>query len=84
MASSQTSNADSLAFHTAREIRAEMARQGISQEALGERIGWDQRRVSRRLTAEVPIDLEELERIAEALGVPVSKFIPDAAPARVA
>jgi transcriptional regulator with XRE-family HTH domain len=69
---------NSLARHIAREVRAEMARQGISQEALAERLGegWIQKRVSRRLTGEVAIDLDELELIAAALGVPVAQFIP--------
>jgi len=52
-----------------RAVRAEMARQGISQETLGTRIGWDQRRVSRRLTGEVPLSVSELAQIAEALGI---------------
>lgn len=65
-----------LAQHIAREVRAEMARQGLSQEALGSRIGWDQKRVSRRLTGAVAIDTNELGELAAALGVPVTQFLP--------
>lgn len=78
MVATQTETASSLAGHIAREVRAEMARQGISQEALAERLGdgWYQRRVSRRLTGEVAINLDELEQISSALGMPVSHFMP--------
>ena len=64
------------------EVRAEMARQGMTQESLAARIGWDQRRVSRRLTGEVALNVTELECIADALGVPAAQFL--AAPAAAA
>jgi transcriptional regulator with XRE-family HTH domain len=78
----RTPVADTLAASTAREIRAEMSRQGVTQEVLAERLGCGQRLLSRRLTAEVPIDTAELDRIAKALGVPVTQFLPT--PARAA
>jgi transcriptional regulator with XRE-family HTH domain len=60
----------------AAEIRAELARQGISQEALAQRIGRDQTWVSRRTTGAIPIDVAELEAIAAVLSVPVHQLIP--------
>lgn len=82
MEHSETPTAASPAKRIALEVRAEMARQGITQEALGARIGWDQRRVSRRLTGEVALDVAELSAIAAALGVGVTQLL--AAPARAA
>jgi transcriptional regulator with XRE-family HTH domain len=63
----------------ATEIRAEMARQRITQMALAARLGRSQPYVCRRLTGEVAFDLAELELVAEALGVPLSQFMPVAA-----
>ena len=61
----------------AAEVRAELARQRVSQEALCARIGMSQSTLSRRITGEHPFDTSELAEIAEVLGVPVSRFIPD-------
>jgi len=72
----RTPKEDNLAAYTAREIRAEMGRQGVSQEVLAERLGCTQRLLSRRLTADVAIETDLLDRIAEALGVPVTNFLP--------
>lgn len=72
----RTPKEQTLAASTAREIRAEMGRQGVTQEVLADRLGCTQRLLSRRLTAEVPIDTAELDRIAKALGVPVTNFLP--------
>lgn len=51
-----------------REIRAEMARRDISQFELATRIGWRQQKLSRRMSGRVPITINDLETIAEALG----------------
>lgn len=82
MARLKTPSAETLAGQIAREIRAEMGRQGVTQEVLAGRLGCTQRLLSRRLTAEVSIDATEVERIAEALGVSVTTFLPT--PARAA
>lgn len=65
----------SLARRIGAEIRAEMARQDISQEELARRLGWSQQWVSRRITGVTPVDAGELEAIAAALGVPVSQLL---------
>lgn len=59
-----------------REIRAEMARQGMSQMKLGEALGCAQNAVSRRLTGKVNFSLSEIEQIAEVLDVPVDQLMP--------
>lgn len=60
----------------AAEVRAELARQRVSQETLCTRIGMSQSTLSRRITGDYPFDTNELAAIAAVLGVPVSKFIP--------
>lgn len=71
----RTPDSDSLAHRIAREVSAEMARQGITQTALAEQLGWHQRSVSRRLTGDLPFDVADLEAIATALRVPVTQFL---------
>lgn len=56
-----------------------MGRQGLSQTALAIKLGWPQPRLSRRLTdgkTGVAFTVTELTAIAEALGVPVTQFLP--------
>lgn len=78
MSLTQPDSAQDAAERVAAEVRAEMARQGVSQEVLGRRLGWSQRRVSRRVTTgktAVPFDVAELAAVATALGVPVTQFV---------
>jgi transcriptional regulator with XRE-family HTH domain len=56
------------------EIKAEMARQDISQGELGRRVGTSQTWVSKRLTHTVPLRAQEIEQIADALGVSISQL----------
>jgi transcriptional regulator with XRE-family HTH domain len=61
----------------AREIRAEMARQQLTQEQLAERLGTHQGVVSRKLRGEGShFTTRDIERWAAALGVPVTQFLP--------
>jgi len=55
-------------------IRSEMQRQGVTQDVLAERLGWTQARVSRRVSAVVPVRTDELGAIARALGVSVESL----------
>ena len=56
------------------EIKAEMARQDMSQAELGRRLGWAQTTVSKRLSRTVPFRAAELEQVAEALGVSLAQL----------
>ena len=38
------------------------------------RLGWNQPFISRRLSGDIPFDVNELEAIAEVLEVPVTRF----------
>jgi len=64
-----------LAQRVATEVRAEMARQRVSQDALAAAIGMSQAAVSRRLSGDIPFDVAELEDVATALRVPISQFL---------
>lgn len=64
-----------LRVHMAEEIRALMARRRISGVALASRINRSQSYVSRRLTGEVPFDVDDLEAIAVVLGVTAAKLV---------
>ena len=59
------------------EIRAEMARQRVSQRELAGKIGRAQEWVSRRLTGNVSLTLEELVQITDALGIPAARLLAD-------
>jgi transcriptional regulator with XRE-family HTH domain len=60
----------------AQEIRAEMARQRVSQTALAEVLGRNQTYVSYRLTCKKPLTLDEVEEIAEVLRIRVDRLFP--------
>lgn len=66
----------------AAEVRAELGRQGMSQLQLAEKLGWPQPRLWRRLSTgdatPVPFSVGELTAVADALGVPVTTFLPQA------
>lgn len=61
---------------TGRNVRAEMARAGVSQIDLAERVGLSQSGLSKRLRGVVPFDVNELDSIATALGVPAVSLLP--------
>lgn len=64
----------------AEEIRVWIARRNISATELARRAGMTQRSISRRITGEKAIDMDDLQRIATALEVDIADLIP--APAR--
>lgn len=53
-------------------VRAEMARSGVSQAQLGERLGLAQTSISQRLRGSIPFDVNEIHKIAGVLGVTVA------------
>lgn len=70
--------------HIIPRIRAELGYQGLSARELARRIGVTQSYLAARMSGDVEFRTGDLEKIAEALSVPVSKFIPDAVPVRAA
>lgn len=65
-----------LAEHVAREVRSEMLAQGMSQRQLAAHLGLSQPQITKRLNGAIEFRPSELERAAEVLGVPVTKFLP--------
>jgi transcriptional regulator with XRE-family HTH domain len=53
------------------EIKAEMARQDVTQTELARRLGCAQSQINRRLHRRVRISAEDIEQIAAALGTTV-------------
>lgn len=52
-----------------------MARQRLTQSDLAKALGWTQVALSRRLTGAVALSTDEIEHIAEVLGVPIEQLV---------
>jgi len=65
-----------LAEYVAAEVRAEMARQRVSQRQLAAQLGLSQVQIQRRLAGRIEFRPSELDGAAELLGVPVTRFLP--------
>lgn len=59
------------------EIRAEMARQGISRRDLARLLGWSDTRTARRCSGRTRISAEDLDAIAHALGITTDDLTSD-------
>lgn len=71
-----TVSATPLREGVAEEVRVMMLRKRITGATLAERIGRSAAYLSRRLTGETALDLDDLYRIAEVLGVRVVDLLP--------
>jgi transcriptional regulator with XRE-family HTH domain len=69
----------SLRERTAEEIRVLLARRRMSAAELARRTGMKQSTMARRMTGETAFDLDDLEAIANVLGVAVIDLLPGAA-----
>lgn len=65
----------SLTNAVAAEVRAEMARQRRSGRSVARELGWSHVYMSRRLTGQTPLGLDDLAAIAGVLGVPLTEFL---------
>lgn len=70
--------AGKLRERAAEELRAVLARRRMSGAELARRTGMKQPYLSRRMTGEVPFDLDDLEIIARELEVSVTQLLADA------
>lgn len=74
-----TATIDSTSPNTAKvvasNIRAEAARRGFSQRALGRALGITQSQVNRRWRGLIPWQLDELDSVAALLGLTVNDLI---------
>lgn len=57
-----------------REIRAEMARQRLTQRQLAVRLDTTAAWLNRRLQGHTPLTVDDIEVIAQALDVPMAQF----------
>ena len=62
------------------EVRAHVARKNVSQREVAKAIGKSQAAAWRRLSGNYPFNVTELQAIADLLGVPVARFLPDQQP----
>jgi len=56
-------------------VRAEMARRGVTQSRVGAWLGMAPSAVSHRLTGRTPLDINELVKIADLLNVPLGRLL---------
>lgn len=77
MTATPMERARSLTERVAEEVRAMMGRRRISGARLARELGVSDAWVSYRLSGKQPIDLNDLENIARALGVPVISLLPE-------
>lgn len=61
---------------TGANVRAEMARRGVSQTDLSARLGMNQSQISKRLSGTIAFTIDELVAIATTLGVPLTALLP--------
>lgn len=59
------------------QIRSVLDELGISGNELAKRLGWPQSNVARRLLGKTPTTVPELQQIADTIGVPVSRLLPE-------
>jgi transcriptional regulator with XRE-family HTH domain len=64
-----------------RKVRAELAYWGISGRQLAGKVGMSQSAISARLSGQVEFRISELQAIADAVGVPLARFLPEPVPA---
>nr|WP_297429768.1 helix-turn-helix transcriptional regulator [uncultured Actinotalea sp.] len=65
-------------------IRAEMARRGVTQTTLAAALGKTQQTVSHKLSGRGTVTVEELHTIAAVLGVAATDLLPAPTPTQVA
>ena len=65
----------SLTQHVTQEIRAEMARQRLTQLEVAARMRWSPGYLGRRLSGAVPWSTDDLDEVAAALGVGTRQLV---------
>lgn len=76
MSTDVTPTVRKLSAQVAEEVRSVMGRKDISKAELARRLGVSEMWTSRRLRGQLPIDLDDMERIAAALDVTVMDLLP--------
>ena len=60
----------------AAEIRAALGRAGKPQRELADMLGWPPKRLSTRMQGQQPFTLEEVQKIADHLGLTLYDLLP--------
>lgn len=60
----------------AEEVRVLLARRRLSAAKLAQQLGWSQPYMARRMAGTQPFDVDDLEAIADALGVGIVDLLP--------
>lgn len=60
----------------AEEARVQLARRRISGRQIGAKLGWSSAYLSRRLTGHIPFTIADLDALARALDIPVTRLLP--------
>lgn len=60
----------------AEEVRVLLARRRLSAARLAQQLGWSQPYMARRMAGTQPFDVDDLEAIADALGVGIVDLLP--------
>lgn len=68
---------ESLAQRVGDNVRAEMARQRVTQSVMAKGLAMQQQALSRRISGRTPFNVEELHRVAEFLGVSTADLMAD-------
>lgn len=68
-----------LSARVASAVRAEVARRKISQSEIAGLLGISQASLSRRMTGLTPFDIDEVDKIAAHLELPVASLFEDSA-----
>lgn len=63
----------------AEEIRVVMVRRRMTAGELAEMVGWSSSQISRKLGAQSALTVDDLQRIADVLRLPVTDLLPDSA-----
>ena len=67
--------AKSVSVSVASNVRAELARRGLTQRELADKLGLTQTAISSRLRGIVAFDVDELAVVAETLGVRIESLM---------
>lgn len=60
-----------------RNVQAEMVRRGITQAAFAPRLKMTQQGLSRRISGRTAFKVDELQRVADLLEIPITELLDD-------
>jgi transcriptional regulator with XRE-family HTH domain len=64
-----------LSSHVRSNVRAALGAKNVSAAEMARRLGWSQSKLAYRLTGRRSFKIEDLDLIAEQLGIPVSRLV---------